>query len=789
MKFAGRGVVVATLGLALFLGLMVPPGGTLAEPGQPVIKPPGDSPAPGGRGRLERVLIRASRPYTTLVEAIRKQGGIVTHEYRNFDGLAARIPRESMATLTAITGAAAISKDLLIRVPKVVDRGLTGAGGPVRRGDAKGIPCESSRGLAAAEVAALAGVQPDAYALNASILNVSDLHASGVLGLGVIVAVIDSGIRPGFFHLESDLSVLGGEDFVGDGLGFSDSRNNGHGTFVAGMISANALFGFAPSSPLFRAVEMYAPEAIVNLAGTPLIPMIGSAPGARIYAMRVFPPSGGTPTSVVLAAVDRTIELRKKFDAGDPEGVNIRVANMSLSGPTLFAGRNLFDLAIDAMVANDIVVTNSAGNAGPSSLTIGSPGSALSTITVGAASLAHNERIVRTLQFFAPRLGLGIEVGGQFRPYDGTETAVFSSRGPNADGRGDPDVTVNGDWNYGMGFLTTADVSFSGGTSFSAPTVAGVAALLRQAFPKATALQVRNAIIATANPDLLADGSTSLDQGAGYVDARAAFEFLGEKRKVKKSLTKAPKFKKKVVENLKKNAHLRVDKGVVNRRFDRLKPGERGEILYEVPRETERVVISLSNVMPELPPSEQNFFFHDDILLTVHSAKTSRQPGDGDYLVDRFTLGDTFVVLNPERGVMRITLSGDWTNAGAISADVTVFSVRERLPGTSTRGRITDLETIEIPVQIPPGVSLAEFRLVWGHDWSRYPVNDIDLILVGPDGRLDFQGATLDEPEIARVPSPMPGEWTVVLFGFELHTRRDKYKLRITLDDELLGLP
>ena len=49
-------------------------------------------------------------------------------------------------------------------------------------------------------------------------------------------------------------------------------------------------------------------------------------------------------------------------------------------------------------------------------------------------------------------------------------------------------------------------------------------------------------------------------------------------------------------------------------------------------------MIVLSNVMPLLPPEEQNQLFGDDILLAVHSAKTSAI-GEGDYQVFTFTLG------------------------------------------------------------------------------------------------------------------------------------------------------
>ena len=63
-----------------------------------------------------------------------------------------------------------------------------------------------------------------------------------MFGQGVKVALIDSGIRPGFPHISLDGSVIGGEDLVGDGLGYSNAANNGHGTFMAGMVSANVVF-------------------------------------------------------------------------------------------------------------------------------------------------------------------------------------------------------------------------------------------------------------------------------------------------------------------------------------------------------------------------------------------------------------------------------------------------------------------------------------------------------------------------------------------------------------------
>jgi hypothetical protein len=585
------------------------------------------------------------------------------------------------------------------------------------------------------------------------------------------------------------------------------------------MISANANFRFAVSGLFFRAVKAYAPGAIVGptvcvggpVPGTPCatnaacgggtcagtIPMIGSAPLSSIYALRVFGPTGGAPYSRILQAIDRAIELRELYEDGMPGGVNIRVVNMSIGGPSLFPGRELFDLGVSALLDHDIVAVSSAGNAGPSGLTIGSPGSSLGTITVGAASLAHNERILRDVQF-------GPGIGGFFRPSGGTQTVYFSSRGPEPDGRGDPDVVANGDWCYGQGFSSSTNaISFGGGTSFSAPTVAGVAALLRQAFPAATARQVHNAIIASANPGRLADGSAVLDQGAGYVDALAARDLLMTGA-VPDALPAPPPFTHKVRDNVEDNAGLAVLTGSATRHVGPLKPGERGEILYQVQPNTSQVLLTISNVTPALPPGQQNLFFGDDVLLTVHTAKTSRHSnalGDGDYLAYDFcaTAGATttcsgpggsvdgaFTFEDPETGLMRITVSGDWTNAGDVSADVSIASVTDPTPEFTKQGKVRNAEFIFVPVTIDAGVSTAEFRLIFREDWSNYPVSDVDLILVQPDGGENFAGATLDDPEGVVVNDPMPGTWTAVIHGFEVHVFNDRYELRVTLDGNVV---
>jgi hypothetical protein len=409
-------------------------------------------------------------------------------------------------------------------------------------------------------------------------------------------------------------------------------------------------------------------------------------------------------------------------------------------------------------------------------LTIGSPGSAFEALTVGASSDAIHERILRDVQF-----GLGI--GALYRPFSGTQTAFFSSRGPTADGRPDPDVVANGDWSFGQGFGSPNSVEFAGGTSFSAPSAAGIAALLRQAFPDASARQIRNAIVMGANPDILADDSTELDQGDGYVDAKAAYDLLAA-HKVHGWSWKPHHSKKSVAKNVRRGTALDPLRGTVFDHVTDLKPGERADFLYQVDENTAQVVVELSHFAPEDP---QNVLFGDDILFAVHSAKTS-SINDGDYVTGPvFTLGGTFVIDDPEPGLLRATVLGDWVNASPIALDVKITSVREKEPRKVTaRHSIRQDQQFSYDVDIPSGAAQALFQLRWRNNWSRYPTDDLDLFAIDPDGVLNDEGASLNSPEEVTIANPKAGTWTFVVDGFDIPARFDQFELRVIVDGKVI---
>ncbi|HKQ97250.1 MAG TPA: S8 family serine peptidase, partial [Candidatus Polarisedimenticolia bacterium] len=626
------------------------------------------------------------------------------------------------------------------------------------------------------EFAALAGIHPESYLVNAGVHGVATLHAAGILGQGVVVAVLDSGIKRGFPHLTSDGSVIGGMDFVGDGLPYDTFLNNGHGTFVAGMISANLTPTFPGTSPFLRAVKRHAPDAVVNSTG---VPMIGSAPLSSLFIMRVFGVLGQSPTSVVLDALDEAIVLREAYDHGVFGGVNIKVVNMSLSGATLAAGREIVELAADELLAADIVVVDSAGNAGPSSMTIGSPGSSLESLNVGAMSLALNERIEHeTFQ--------GIPAADVYRPSAAPQIAYFSSRGPLADGRVDPDVVASGVSCYGMGFAGTGSISIASGTSFSTPIVAGVAALLRQAHPAATARQIRDAIRMSANPDYI-PGVGRNDQGLGVVDAQAASDLLAAGA-VPDLPAEAPHAVKSVAANL-AHAGIGVSVGTVNRPLGRLIPGQRTEVFYQTGPNIARITIELANIVPELPVALQNQYFGDQAVLVVHSVKTTKFDGplggDGDYLLGVFTLDGSYTVEVPEPGILRVTVLSSWTNAGAITGDLKITPQWAATPRMTAQGTIVHGQELLYSFTMPEGLGKADFRLSWTEGWSSYPANDLDFYLIDANGFVYPQGAQLNMPEHVTYYQPPPGQWGILLQGFEVNTPDDRYKLRIAFDDKV----
>jgi serine protease AprX len=724
----------------------------------------------------QAVIIKCERPCATIVDAVERNGGSVTYRYRYVDAIAAELTPRALIAVRQLAEPGALRKDHVVQLPTSVTNRI---GTPA----ATQVSVESSEPLGEQDIVARAVANPNAYTVNNQAMNVGPLHAGNILGQGMKVAVIDSGIRPGFPHLSLDNSVIGGENLVGDALGFSNSANNGHGTFVAGMISSNVAFVVAGA--LRTSVTTHCPSCVIPINATQsVLPVIGSAPSSSIYALRVFGATGGAPESRIIAAMERVLTLRENFDSGMAEtqnvdgsfnALNIRVCNMSLGGPTLYSGRDIQSQLTNAFLERDVVLVISAGNAGPAGTTIGTPGTGFGALTVGASSSAIHERILRDLQF-------GPGMGVQYRPFAAVQTAFFSSRGPTADGRVDPEIVANGFASFGQGFgAAPGSLDLGSGTSFSSPSVAGVATLLRQAVPTATARQVRNALILSANAGAIGDGSGPFDRGAGHVNGAAALALLQDG-----SAPDTPGIvghvQDTVRENLRRGVDLRTFAGTVTRSVSNLLPGQRFETYYRVPKDTAAVTVTLSNVTPG---ATQNALFGDDILLTVHSAKTSAI-GEGDYKVFEFTTGGTFTIPNPDYGLLRVTVNGDWTNASPIGATISIATTRTPTPGKTADNYIEEGQQIAVPFNVAAGVALLTAQLEWDVDWSTYPTNDLDVILIPPTGPAIVAGATLNAPELVRLENPVAGEWLAIVDAFTIFSQVEKFTLRVAADGKVL---
>jgi subtilisin len=121
----------------------------------------------------------------------------------------------------------------------------------------------------------------------------SALSGNGSGSVNVNVAVIDTGIDPS----HPDLNVVGGRDCA-PGVGFNDL--NGHGSHVAGTIAARD-----------------------NGIG-----VVGVAPGANLYAVKVLTDAGAGLTTDIICGIDWVTSTRTDLNPSN----DIAVANMSLGG-------------------------------------------------------------------------------------------------------------------------------------------------------------------------------------------------------------------------------------------------------------------------------------------------------------------------------------------------------------------------------------------------------------------------------------------------------------------------
>ncbi|CAG9611251.1 hypothetical protein BACCIP111899_00423 [Bacillus rhizoplanae] len=196
-------------------------------------------------------------------------------------------------------------------------------------------------------------------------IGVDKLHAENIMGKGIKVGVLDTGVD--YNHPDLKDAYKGGYDFVDNDADpmettYEDWINAGkpeypgyvyytnHGTHVAGTIAAQK--------------KNNADYAVK-----------GVAPEVDLYAYRVLGPWGGGNTAGILAGIDKAIA----------DGMD--VINMSLGAQKndpLYAT----SVATNNAMLSGVVTVVAAGNSGPNEKTLGSPGAAALGISVGASDVS-----------------------------------------------------------------------------------------------------------------------------------------------------------------------------------------------------------------------------------------------------------------------------------------------------------------------------------------------------------------------------------------------------------------
>ncbi len=306
------------------------------------------------------------------------------------------------------------------------------------------------------------------------------LHAAGVTGAGVGVAVIDTGIRgtPTLTGNSQGTGRLYGYDATGGGFSSYDD-GHGHGTHVASIIGDSRKGGPSPGS------------------------FNGVAPDVTLFAVKAFDDSGSGTYADAIRAVDVVVRYKSK--------INIRVLNLSFSAePVSHYWDDPLNQAVMAAWQAGIVVVASAGNGGPDPMTVGVPGNVPYAITVGAMSDGVTPE----------------------QPADDF-LASFSAAGPTVEGFVKPEVVAPGghmlakaypdqmlpsqhpEWLY-EGYL------YMSGTPQAAAVVSGVVALLLQAEPQLTPDDVKCRLMSSARPAVDTFGRLAysvFQQGAGMIQA------------------------------------------------------------------------------------------------------------------------------------------------------------------------------------------------------------------------------------------------------------------------------
>lgn len=727
-----------------------------------------------GSGNVE-VLIRSTGPTDPLVGFIQSLGGMINFQYDNVAVVAASIPAEMIPEIVVYPGVEQIEKD-----GKVV---------PVQ---INGLSKESPVPLVV-EVESSADLILEAVDINTLPEGYSNFLLSGAanvwqdtgFGEGTIVAVVDTGTVPNVCLSHAVIGAPGfpdGYNATADGVPATSNQNYFHGTHVGGVIASNCALTLPDTHPVSQAVNTYIPYGST-------IPVLGQAPFAQLYPVKVFDTTGvGSPTSVILDGLDHILTLKN-------DGLlDIDIVNMSLGGGTLWEGHDAYQTFVDALTDSNILVVSSASNDGPIPNSVGSPASSFNGISVGALDYALSSRIF--YEYIGLNFGLGAGQSLVMRPTDETRVTNFSSRGPLSDGRASPDISALGLWNFQAGPMS--ELRWAGGTSFSAPTVTGAAALLNAYWEsmgsETDPLVLRNVLLASANPNLVGEAWQDVtEQGYGVLDVPASFEMLQTRPEIKIKDNRSQALKANILSNARNN-----NAEVFESEEITLGASENFDLVFEINKFTSGVTIEVFDVTA--PDNSTYAFWPNALEFHLQSGiRTSVEHPLAGYWYP-FTDGDSFTIqvndgswmfngteefYQPmQPGLMRFSLIGDYSNEAQVSFKVRITreNFRDVLRKPISQNEIRMDDAIVVPFDIPEGTTRATLDLTWHRDWTMFPTSDIDMVVLDPDfNTASLEGATFASPERVVLDNPAAGTWYTLILGYEIY-RTDNYELYLTLE-------
>ncbi|MBI4730203.1 MAG: S8 family serine peptidase [Acidobacteria bacterium] len=275
-------------------------------------------------------------------------------------------------------------------------------------------------------------------------------HASGYLGAGVRIAIVDTGIDS--THPDLTVDAASGTNCISPGSPPDD--DHGHGTHVSGTAAAVAGNGLG---------------------------VIGVAPQATVVPVKVLDANGSGTWSQVICGVDWVTGLDTDADPAN----DVQVANMSLggSGNAGSCTDGGFRQAICQSVAAGVVYAVAAGN---------NSSNASGTVPAAFPEAITTSALIDRDGEPGGQGGCEFQWGGWGFRCDDT-FADFSNYGAGIDVIA-PGVDIHS--TYPGGYNTMS------GTSMASPHVAGVAALARAANPSLTPAQVESLLRDTGDcPD------------------------------------------------------------------------------------------------------------------------------------------------------------------------------------------------------------------------------------------------------------------------------------------------